>query len=56
MAAQFTTVDEYIASLPDDVGEVLEQIRAAIHRGAPGGEEATVRNLVHFAGLGGSGT
>ena len=36
------TVDEYLNHFPDDRRAVLEQIRAAIHRGMPGGEE-TVR-------------
>ncbi|MFC6159273.1 iron chaperone [Kribbella jiaozuonensis] len=33
------TVDEYIASLPEEVREVLEQVRRTIHAAAPGAGE-----------------
>ncbi|TQF65767.1 hypothetical protein FK531_20265 [Rhodococcus spelaei] len=60
MAEKFVTVDEYIASFPDDVRAILEQIRAAIHRTVPEATEkisydiptATLdgKHLVYFAG------
>ncbi len=53
-------VDEYIASFPPDVRDVLEHVRAAIHAGVPDGDEkvrygiAAVmlggRYAIHFAG------
>ena len=53
-------VDEYVASFPPDVRDVLEHVRAAIHAGVPHGEEkvrygiAAVmlggRYAIHFAG------
>src|SRR6185436_14053982 len=60
MAAGPQTVDEYLATFPDDVRAVLERVRAAIHAGVPDGEErmrygiAAVmlggRYAIHFAG------
>ena len=54
------TVDDYLATFPDDVRDVLEEVRAAIHAGVPDGEEkmrygiAAVmlggRYAIHFAG------
>jgi uncharacterized protein YdhG (YjbR/CyaY superfamily) len=56
--AGYTTIDEYIATFPDPVQELLQQVRATIHAAAP---EATEKisyqmptfflngNLVHFA-------
>lgn len=35
-----TTVDEYLAALPDDRRAAMEQIRAAVRAGAPDAEEA----------------
>ena len=52
------TIDEYIASFPPDVQQILEKIRGTIRRAAPGAHEAISyqiptfklnRNLVHFA-------
>ena len=54
----FTTIDEYIASLPDDVQKILEAIRATIKAAAPEAEEKISYqmptfflngNLIHFA-------
>lgn len=51
-------IDEYIAGFPQDVQEILEEIRATIRQAAPDAEETisyqmpTFRlkgNLVHFA-------
>lgn len=33
------TVDEYIASFPEEVREILEQVRRTIHAAAPGAGE-----------------
>lgn len=59
MAAQVTTVDEYIASCPDDVQEILAEIRRRLHGAIPeAGETISYgiptmtlhgRRLVHFA-------
>jgi len=56
-----TTVDEYIAGFPEDVGRQLEAVRHAIHKAAPDAREA-IRfgipafvlhgNLVHFGAFG----
>src|SRR6476661_9644183 len=55
---QFTSIDEYISSFPDNVQEILQEMRQTIHRAAPEAEEAisyqipTFKlngNLVHFA-------
>lgn len=52
------TIDEYIAGFPDDVQQILQQIRQTIHAAAPDAQEAisyqmpTFKlrgNLVHFA-------
>lgn len=60
MAEHFGTVDDYIASFPVEVQQVLQQVRRTIHAAAPGLEEAisygipTMRRdgryLVYFAG------
>ena len=54
------SVDEYVASFPPEIRDVLEQVRAAIHAGVPGGEEKVRygmgavmlggRYALHFAG------
>jgi uncharacterized protein YdhG (YjbR/CyaY superfamily) len=55
---KFNTMDEYIASFPKDVRDILESLRRAIRESAPDAEEAisygipTFKlngNLVHFA-------
>jgi uncharacterized protein YdhG (YjbR/CyaY superfamily) len=58
--AKFATVDQYIASFPDDVQHALESIRQTIHEAVPGAGETisyqmptiTVhgKSVVHFAG------
>ena len=40
MAEHFGTVDDYIASFPVEVQQVLQQVRRTIHAAAPGLEEA----------------
>jgi uncharacterized protein YdhG (YjbR/CyaY superfamily) len=52
------TIDAYIAGFPADIQQMLQQIRAAIHKAAPAATEAIKYamptfilhgNLVHFA-------
>jgi uncharacterized protein YdhG (YjbR/CyaY superfamily) len=60
MTAAPESVDEYVASFPPEVREVLERVRAAIHAGVPNGEEKVRygmgavmlggRYAIHFAG------
>ncbi len=60
MTTKFSSVEEYLASFPDDVREVLEGVRRAILAAAPDAEETIAydmptyrvggRSLVHFAG------
>ena len=59
-ATQFVTVQEYLDSFPDDVAEVLRQVRERVRTAAPGAEEVINygiptlrlegRSLLHFAG------
>jgi uncharacterized protein YdhG (YjbR/CyaY superfamily) len=53
-----TTIDEYIASFPEEVQEILQELRATIREAAPEAEETISYrmptfnlegNLVHFA-------
>lgn len=55
---QFTTIDEYIGTFPQDVRDILQKLRQTIHAAAPDAEEAisyqmpTFKlhgNLIHFA-------
>lgn len=55
---QFQSIDEYIATFPEDVQDILEKMRKVIHEATPDAEEAisygmpTFKlngNLVHFA-------
>ncbi len=60
MATTFETVDEYIASFPPERQAILEDVRGAMRRGAPGTEERISygipaftldgRYLIYFAG------
>jgi uncharacterized protein YdhG (YjbR/CyaY superfamily) len=60
MAEQPTTVDDYIASLPDDVQHVVQRVRRSIRVGLPDAEERVRygmpaimlgdRHALHFAG------
>lgn len=43
MGKQLTTVDDYIASFPDDVRDVLEKVRRTIRSAAP---EAPLRSFL----------
>jgi uncharacterized protein YdhG (YjbR/CyaY superfamily) len=59
--AGFATVDEYIASQPEDVQPVLERVRTAIRKALPKADEVISyeipayklggRNVVFFAGF-----
>ncbi|MCC7356001.1 MAG: DUF1801 domain-containing protein [Candidatus Doudnabacteria bacterium] len=56
----FKTIDAYIKTFPGDIEEILQRIRATIHKAAPKAEE-TIKygiptfvfngNLVHFGGF-----
>lgn len=60
LAAEFDTVDAYVASFPEPVRAVLEQIRSTLHEAVPGAGEKisyeiptlTVNGsaIVYFAG------
>jgi uncharacterized protein YdhG (YjbR/CyaY superfamily) len=56
----FRSIDEYIATFPEDIQALLEAVRATIKASAPGAEErisyqmptfALNGNVVHFAAL-----
>ena len=56
--AGFVSIDEYIATFPEEIQKILEELRAAIKAAAPEAEEkisyqiptfALKGNLVHFA-------
>ncbi|HYN76132.1 MAG TPA: DUF1801 domain-containing protein [Candidatus Limnocylindria bacterium] len=59
MPETYADIDAYIATFPDEVQDVLEDVRRAIHAAVPGATEAisyhmpTItldgRSLVHFA-------
>lgn len=59
MKTSFETIDDYIASVPADIQEILQQIRATVQKTAPEASEAISyqmptfklkgKNLVHFA-------
>ncbi|MER7110297.1 iron chaperone [Streptomyces sp. NPDC000229] len=61
MAEHFASVDDYIASFPEEVRDILQRVRRTIHEAAPEGVAEKIsygiptvtldrRNLVHFAG------
>lgn len=60
MAEKFATVDEYIASFPPDVQEVLQRVREAIRSAVPDAQEKIRYDIaavmvdpthaIHFAG------
>ena len=60
MTAQVTTTQEYIATFPEEVQQVLAQVSAALRRALPGAEERIRygmpavmlggRYALHFAG------
>ena len=48
MAGSFADVDEYVASLPDDVRPVMERIRAGVHAVVPGAGETISYQMPTF--------
>lgn len=48
MSEKFSTVDEYIASFPPEVQEILQGLRRAIHRGMPGADERMSYGIAAF--------
>lgn len=48
MAAQFGSIDEYIGSFPEDVQEILQEVRRRIHGAAPGGTEKIGYNIAEI--------
>ena len=44
----FRTVDEYIASFPEEVRAILEQVRATMREAAPGTDEAISYGIPTF--------
>ena len=49
VAPQHTSVDDYIASFPDDVRPVLEAVRGAVVRAIPGVEESISYDMATFS-------
>lgn len=60
MTTTFTDIDDYLASLPEGVRDVVQRIRTTIHAAVPGSEETISyqmptmlrdgRRYVHFSG------
>ena len=48
MAKQFETIDDYIESFPREVQPILEAVRRAIRRAAPGTEETISYQMPTF--------
>lgn len=46
--ARFNSIDEYIATFPESVQKILEEIRATIKAAAPGAEEKISYNMPAF--------
>jgi len=46
--ASFTSIDEYIATFPEDVQRIMKQLRKTIKAVAPGVEEAISYNMPTF--------
>lgn len=42
---QFTTIDDYIASQPEEARRVVEQVRSAIRKALPGAEESITYHM-----------
>ena len=45
---RFTSIDEYIASFPKNVQDLLQHIRQAVNDAAPGAQEAISYNMPAF--------
>ena len=60
MAQKFADIDDYLASLPEGVRDVVQQVRDTIHAAVPGSQETISYNMptllrdgrryVHFSG------
>jgi uncharacterized protein YdhG (YjbR/CyaY superfamily) len=48
MAAKHSSIDEYIATFPEDVQKTLQEIRTVIKDAAPGAEEAISYDMPTF--------
>jgi uncharacterized protein YdhG (YjbR/CyaY superfamily) len=48
MADRFATVDEYVASLPEDVRPVMEEVRRAVRRVVPDADETISYQMPTF--------
>lgn len=48
MAEKFTTVDDYLASFPSDVQAILNKVRRAVRKAAPGAEEVISYQMIGF--------
>ena len=46
--ARFTSIDEYIATFPEDVQKIMKQLRESVKAAAPGAEEAISYNMPTF--------
>ncbi|MDQ3005218.1 MAG: DUF1801 domain-containing protein [Chloroflexota bacterium] len=46
--AVFNSIDEYIATFPNDVQKIMKQLRETIKASAPGAEEAISYNMPTF--------
>lgn len=42
------TIDEYIAGFPENVQKILQQVRATVHKAAPGAEETIKYTMPTF--------
>jgi uncharacterized protein YdhG (YjbR/CyaY superfamily) len=47
--AGFTSIDEYIATFPEETQKILQELRAAIKAAAPGAEEKISYQMPAFA-------
>jgi uncharacterized protein YdhG (YjbR/CyaY superfamily) len=45
----YTNIDEYIASFPEEIQVILEQVRATIHEAAPDAKETISYQMPAFA-------
>ena len=48
MAGRFTTIDEYVAALPEGVRPVLEEVRRVVHRVVPDAGETISYQMPTF--------
>jgi uncharacterized protein YdhG (YjbR/CyaY superfamily) len=48
MAAKFSSIDEYIASFPEEVRVILENVRGIMHKVMPGASETISYDMPAF--------